>query len=173
MTARPPEAWLRGPVDGIAPVLQPAAHALIQASEELAAAVAGLPVATVWAGPGGVASIGFHLRHIAASTDRLLAYARGAPLSAEQLRELAEEKAPGTPPAEAPALLAHAHARMHAALDAYRAVDNGILFEPRTVGRKRLPTTVFGLLAHIGEHAMRHTGQVVTTAGIMRAQRLD
>lgn len=173
MTASLPEAWLRGPVEGIAPVLQPSAHALIQASEELGAAVTGLPVAAVWAAPGGAASIGFHLRHIAASTDRLLTYARGEPLTAEQLRALAEEKMPGTPPVEGPALLARAQERVRAALDAYRGVDEGILFEPRAVGRKRLPTTVFGLLAHIGEHAMRHTGQVVTTARIVRALSPD
>lgn len=171
MTA--PEAWLRGPVEGVAPVLQPSAHALIQSSEELAAAVGGLPAAVIWSSPGGAASIGFHLRHIAASTDRLLTYARGEPLTAEQLRELAEEKTPGTPPAEGPALLAHAQERIRAALDAYRAADSGALFAARTVGRKRLPTTVFGLLAHIGEHTMRHTGQVVTTARVMRARSPD
>lgn len=173
MTAPPPEAWLRGPVDGVAPLLQPSAHALIQASEELAAAVAGLPATAIWANPGSVASLGFHLRHIAASTDRLLTYARGHVLTPEQLRELAEEKAPGTPPVEGPALLAHAQSRIQGALDAYRRVDPATLFEPRSVGKRRLPTTVFGLLAHIGEHAMRHTGQVVTTARILRARISD
>lgn len=168
-----PEAWLRGPVDGIVAQLQPSAHALIQASEELAAAVDDLPVAVIWASPGGAASIGFHLRHIAASTDRLLTYARGEPLTVEQFRELTEEKMPGTPPADGPALLAHAQQRIRTALDAYRAVDTAILSAARTVGRRRLPTTVFGLLAHIGEHTMRHTGQVVTTARIMRARSPD
>ena len=168
-----PEAWLRGPVDGIVAQLQPSAHALIQASEELAAAVDDLPPAVIWTSPGGAASIGFHLRHIAASTDRLLTYARGEPLTAGQLRELADEKTPGTPPAAGPALLAHAQQRIRAALDTYRAVDTAILSAARAVGRRRLPTTVFGLLAHIGEHTLRHTGQVVTTVRILRAQGTD
>lgn len=30
-----PEPWLRGPVDAVIPALQPAAHALLLASEEL------------------------------------------------------------------------------------------------------------------------------------------
>ena len=54
-----------------------------------------------------------------------------------------------------------------------RGVDGAMLFEPRAVGRRRLPTTVFGLLAHIGEHVMRHTGQVVTTARFLQAQSPD
>jgi hypothetical protein len=31
-----PEPWLRGPVEGIAPILMPAAHALLQANEDVA-----------------------------------------------------------------------------------------------------------------------------------------
>src|SRR5207253_1116130 len=33
-----PEAWLRGPIPGIDPLLMPAAHALVQASEDVARA---------------------------------------------------------------------------------------------------------------------------------------
>ena len=34
--------WLRGPIDGVTPLLQPVAHALLQASEEVRTAIAGL-----------------------------------------------------------------------------------------------------------------------------------
>jgi uncharacterized damage-inducible protein DinB len=40
--------------------------------------------------------------------------------------------------------------------------------ELRGVGRKRLPTTVGGLLIHCAEHTSRHVGQAVTTAKIVR-----
>src|SRR5207244_7879592 len=72
-----PEAWLRGPIPGIDPLLMPAAHALVQASEDVARAASGLALAELWAKPGGAASIGFHLKHICGSLDRLLTYARG------------------------------------------------------------------------------------------------
>src|SRR5512135_1145604 len=93
----PPEAWLRGPLPGVDPYLMPAAHALVQAGEDLEAA-ASLTPEQLAARPGGVASVGFHLRHLAGSTERLLTYARGASLSPEQLAvaraeaELAESR---------------------------------------------------------------------------------
>jgi hypothetical protein len=42
--------------------------------------------------------------------------------------------------------------------------------EARGVGRKRLLTTVGGLLIHCAEHTARHVGQAVTTAKIIRAR---
>jgi uncharacterized damage-inducible protein DinB len=144
-----------------------AAHALTQAAEELEAA-AGLSPQQVWAKPGGAASIGFHLRHLAASTDRLLTYARGEPLSAAQRQALADEGRPGDPPASAAELLRGARAALEAALAALRAADPARLEDARTVGRAALPTTVRGLLGHVAEHATRHAGQVVTTARVVR-----
>jgi hypothetical protein len=76
-----PEPWLRGPIPGIAPVLQPAAHAFVMAREDVEAAVSGLAEDQIWARPAGIASLGFHLAHLAGSTDRLLTYARGEALS--------------------------------------------------------------------------------------------
>jgi hypothetical protein len=51
---------------------------------------------------------------------------------------------------------------------AIRAIDPSTLIESRTVGRKRLPTTVVGLMVHIAEHTQRHVGQAITTAKIVR-----
>lgn len=50
--AHTPEPWLRGPVDGIEPWLQPVAHALVQVREDVARAVSGLPQAALAARPG-------------------------------------------------------------------------------------------------------------------------
>ncbi|HET7040313.1 MAG TPA: DinB family protein, partial [Gemmatimonadales bacterium] len=71
MTA-PAEPWLRGPVPGIASLLQPAAHAFLMAREEIDRAVAGLTPEQLWRTPGGIAPVGYHLAHVAGSTDRLL-----------------------------------------------------------------------------------------------------
>src|SRR3954468_11085681 len=65
-----PEVWLRGPLPEYLDELQPVAHSLLQVREELEG-VLSLTSAQLWARPGGVASIGFHLRHLAGSLDRL------------------------------------------------------------------------------------------------------
>lgn len=162
------EAWLRGPVAGVPPELQPAAHSLIDATEDMERAVAGLSVEQLWLTPGGAASVGFHLRHVPGSIDRLLTYARGEALTAEQLSTVRLEGDPGDPPAGSEELLAHLARGRERALDVYRATDPRTLLEPRPVGRAGLPSTVQGLLFHAAEHARRHAGQVVATAAIVR-----
>ena len=86
-----PEVWLRGPVPDIPPFLQPVAHALLQAREEVTALMKGFPDDLLWRRPGGVASVGFHLQHLRGVLDRLFTYARGEALTAEQLRALKAE----------------------------------------------------------------------------------
>ena len=162
-----PEAWLRGPIPGIDPLLMPAAHALAQAREDVERAATALSPEELWVRPGGAASAGFHLRHIAGSIDRLLTYARGAQLDDRQKAALAAEGDPGDPPADAPSLVRGAAAAIDHALDVLRWTDARSLHEPRAVGRAALPTTVFGLLFHVAEHTQRHTGQVITTAKIV------
>src|SRR5687768_15290201 len=99
-----PEVWLRGPVAGIPPLLQPVAHALLQAVEDVHRAVDPLAVDHLWARPGEAAPVGFHVRHAAGSLDRLFTYARGEELSPEQRTYLAGEADSGSPPAEAASL---------------------------------------------------------------------
>ncbi len=164
-----PEAWLQGPVDGVPAPLMPVAHALIQVRRDIEAAVSGLTPEAIWARPGGIASIGFHLRHLAGSTDRLLSYAADQPLSDAQRAVLAGEADPGEPAAGVDELLPALVAVLDRAQAVLRATAPASLDEPRGVGRARLPTTVRGLLYHIGEHAARHAGQVVTTAKLVRA----
>lgn len=167
-----PEPWLRGAVPGVPPLLMPAVHALMQAMEDVARAAAPLTPAQLWTTPGGAASVGFHLRHLAGSTDRLLTYARGESLNAGQLAVLAAEREPGTPPADAATLVPAAGHALEGAIDVIRRASPESLLEPRAVGRARLPTTVIGLLFHIAEHAQRHAGQVVTTARVVRGLEL-
>jgi DinB superfamily len=158
-----PEFWLRGPVPGVPPLLQPAAHALVQARADLRRAASGLAASELWSTPGGVASIGFHLRHTAGSIDRLLTYAAGGALTADQMAALRAEENPGDPPAAAGPLLAGVDRAADRALDVFRATPEPALAVPRSVGRAQLPSTVLGLLFHLAEHAQRHAGQAITT----------
>lgn len=163
-----PESWLNGPVEGVNPYLMPVAHALVQARRDLAQVTANLTVEELWDRPGGAASVGFHLQHIAGVLDRLCTYARGHELSTDQMRALRSEGQRGEPPADAAALLQGARAAIDSSLDQIRATAPSTLLEPRLVGRKRLPSNVLGLLYHAAEHATRHAGQIVTTARILR-----
>jgi uncharacterized damage-inducible protein DinB len=162
-----PEVWLRGPVAGVPTALQPVAHALLQTREDLERATMGLSAEELWRRPGGAASVGFHLRHVAGSADRLFTYARGEPLSASQRRALEREKEP-TPGQGIEDLLAELAATLDRCLEALRRTPVESLAEPREVGRARLPSTVGGLLFHAAEHAQRHTGQVIATVRILR-----
>lgn len=166
-----PEAWQRGPIDGVPPLLMPAAHAFTQVGEELAGVIAGLDEPQLWARPGGAASVPFHLRHIAGATGRLLTYARGESLTAEQLQQAGDEQGPPRPGESAPGLLDAARESLDRALAQLRATDASTLLEARTVGRRKLPTSVLGLLFHAAEHAQRHCGQAATTARIVRGAR--
>jgi uncharacterized damage-inducible protein DinB len=158
------EAWLRGPVNGIDPLVMPAVHALMHAEEEIARVVPGLTADELWSMPGGAASIGYHLKHIAGSIDRMLTYARGATLGRGQLAGLSDEsKRDG----DAAGLGDEARKAIESAIAQISTTPIASLHEPRTVGRKALPTTVFGLLFHIGEHTARHAGQIVTLSKVV------
>ena len=165
------DAWLRGPLPGVPPLLMPAAHALVQTVDDVEAAAASLTSEELWRRPGGAASVGFHLRHIVGVTDRLLTYARGETLTEAQLTWLASEAEPGTPPATARSLLDEVRRAVDAALDQLRATDPDTLLQVRHVGRQKLESPVLGLLSHAADHAQRHAGQVVATAGILRGMR--
>ena len=169
MTQAPqPEAWLRGPVPGIDPFLMPAAHAIVQTRDDVTRAVTGLSTEQLWQRPGGAASLAFHLRHIAASLDRLLTYARGEPLTDAQ-RAAAKRERGEEADQNAASLLEEVNAATEAALAQLRATSREALLEPRAVGRAAAPSNVLGLLVHAAEHSQRHAGQVVTTVKFLRA----
>ncbi len=163
------ERWLRGPVPDVPAPLQPVAHALLQAQEEIGGAVAGFSEDQLVARPGGVASLAFHLFHLAGSTRRLLTAARGEPITTED-REARARESVGEFTTELDELLEGLHRSFDDVLAHLRDTDPDTLTEARQVGRMHLPSTVGGLLFHIAEHAARHAGQVVTTAKLIRAE---
>ena len=128
-----------------------------------------LATAQRWLRPGGVTSIGFHLLHLAGSTDRLLTYARGEALSGSQRASLADEQSMGEPFPSLEVLLAAWNRIVERALVQLAETPDAMLDVPRTIGRAELPSTVRGLLFHAAEHAQRHAGQVVTTARLIRS----
>lgn len=170
-TPAPPEVWLRGPVPDVPAELMPAAHALLQIAEELDRVVASLSPGDLWDRPGGAASIGFHLRHLAGSLDRLLTYARGETLTETQRAAMEAEGGPARPDEQPSNLLQSAHEAIERALDQIGRTSVNRLLEPRKVGRDQLPSTVLGLLFHAAEHAQRHMGQIATTAKILDGLR--
>src|SRR5262245_57498025 len=121
----------------------PAVHALMQASDDIEGAARGLTVDQLWSRPGGVAPVGFHLKHVAGSIDRLLTYARGGSLDRRQLAGLAEEPNPGSPPSTADALIRDAQTAIAGAIAQVRSTPIDTLHDTRTVGRAALPQTVF------------------------------
>ena len=163
----PQEVWLRGPVEGILPVLQPAAHAMIQAGEDVVVAVSDLSPAQRWARPAGVASLGFHIAHLPGRLDRLLTYSRGASLSDGQLAVLAAERTVHDDRPALDRLLNGLAAGLDAAVAYLRTVPSEAILLPREVGRKRMPSSTIGLIFHAAEHSSRHAGQVVTLARIV------
>jgi predicted cupin superfamily sugar epimerase len=144
----------------------PAAHALLQAREDIERTAAGAATAELWHRPGEAAPAGYHLRHLAGSLDRLLTYARGEPLTDAQRQALAAE---GTPGASAQELVPAALVQIDRGLEQLRHTPAEMLATPREVGRAKLPSTVLGLLAHAAEHTARHTGQLITTLKAVRS----
>lgn len=169
MKYRKPEPWLRGAVPGIPALLQPVAHALIHSRENLTDVVLPLTDSQLWCSIGQSASVGYHLRHLSGSTDRLMTYARGEELSDTQRALLAAEKGVAASFPSARDLLGDWNAVVEALLVQLELTPESDLLEPRYVGRARLESTVVGLLFHAAEHASRHTGQIVTTAKIVVA----
>jgi len=162
------EAWMRGPLPGIAPLLMPVAHALTECLYEVRLRVPGATPAELWTQLGGAAAAGFHIRHAAGALDRLFTYARGEMLSTEQLQELATERVPDLEDGAADRLIARFEAQIEQAMSQLRATDESALLDAREVGRDRLPSNVIGLLFHAAEHTQRHMGQFTTTLKIGR-----
>ena len=168
VTTTLPEHWMRGPVQGIAPLLQPVAHALLQARDEVTSLMHTFPDSLLWEKPAGLASPAFHLQHLAGVLDRLFTYAKGQALSPQQLDYL---KAEGNPTGvKTETLLQHFNQQVDTALQQLKQTPENTLTEFRGVGRRQLPSTVMGLLFHAAEHTMRHTGQLLVTVRVLAQQ---
>ena len=164
MTKRP-EVWMRGPVEGYEPLLQPVVHSLLQVKEELEALAPVVSAEKLWERPGGAASVGFHVMHIGNALDRLYTYARGEALTAAQLETLKAETAPKD--ASFADLQTATSTAIDRALDQLRTTSIDTLTAERKLGRAGIPTTTIGLLFHGAEHSLRHAGQALTTAKIL------
>ena len=163
-----PEPWLRGTFAEVPAVGRGVLHALELALEDAKKWCGDLNDAQMHARPAGLPSVAFQLRHIAGSLDRLLTYAEGRDLSAEQLQEL---RAEANPEGTTKQLLAELEAAISGQSMRIRALASENLSLPRTVGSKRLPTTLGGLLVHIADHTQRHVGQAITTAKLVSASK--
>lgn len=165
MANNPP--WLRGPVAGVVPLLQPVAHSLIDCLEDVETRLVGVSAERIWTKPGNAASIAFHVRHAIGSLDRLLTYARGEPLTMEQLEVLKNEGIRGTGPETAEQLTAAFGKAVERAMTQVRGTRAEDLLQHRDVGRAKLPSNVIGLLFHAAEHTQRHVAQMSTTLKIV------
>ena len=160
-----PEPWLRGPMEGVPPHLMPLFHSFAQVREDLALHTAGVPDDRVWRRVGPLAPLGFQLRHIAGSVDRLVTYLMNEELSAEQIGFLKAEQEPGAGLDE---LLQAIDDALRHAEERIRSIPESALHDARFIGKKRLPSSVLGLLVHVAEHTQRHLGQAITTAKLVR-----
>ena len=161
------EVWLRGPLDDMPALLQPVAHALLQAREEINELMTDFPAALLWERPAGLASPGFHLQHMAGVLNRLYTYACDWQLNRQQLDQLAlEGKFDGRNVTE---LVDAFNMQVDRALAQLQKADEAKLTDERGVGRMRLPSTVLGLYVHSAEHTMRHVGQLLVTVRVLMA----
>lgn len=162
------EVWLRGPLTNVPGLVQPVAHALMQAREEINELMNGFPEALLWQKPVGLASPGFHLQHLTGVLDRLFTYAKGQQLSQQQLDALEAEGKPKDAIYYASDLVALFNQQVEKAINELSNVDEKTLTDRCDVGRGRLPSTVIGLYVHSAEHTMRHTGQLLVTVKVLQ-----
>jgi len=163
-----PEPWLRGTYSELPAVLRGILHAFDLAREDAVHWADDLSDTELHATPSGLTPVSFHMRHIVRSLDRLLTYAEGNQLNSEQLIAYKTELDPAVSREE---ILAEFHQGLDRAAERVRAFAGADLEQPRSVGKKQLPSTVGGLLVHLADHTQRHTGQIVTTAKLIKAGR--
>src|ERR1700676_395915 len=133
------EPWLRGTHSDVPAVARAVLHALELAAEDVARWTDGLSDAEVHAQPLGLSSVSFHLRHIARSVDRILTYAEGGQLTAEQLGALKTEQTGTESLAE---LRAEVERSFTNAAGRVRRLATADFDAFRGVGRKELPTSI-------------------------------
>ena len=145
------EPWLEGALPGFHPVISHLLRSSQQIRGEIDRWIAPAEDEIVWA-----TGTGFHVKHLAGSTDRLCTYLAGKPLTEAQLAVVANEHTPS------PGLAV----RVHLAFERYESLLKSLYPEEfsalRYVGRKRIPVTAISLAIHIAEHGQRHVGQAIS-----------
>ncbi|HEY7210918.1 MAG TPA: DinB family protein [Bryobacteraceae bacterium] len=162
-----PEPWLRGPAEGVHPLVAPVFYSFEQVREDLAKYTAGFSRELVWK-QFDRGSLGFHIRHLGGSVERLATYLAGRQLSDEQLAAIRRE---WDADEDLQQLLEKMNGQLARCEEQLRSLDPGTLYDARTVGRRALPTTVIGLIVHLCEHSQRHLGQAITLAKMLRHQQ--
>lgn len=167
------EPWLSGSHADVPAVARAVLHAIELALDDIRTWTSGLTDLEIHTLPLGLPPVAFHLRHIARSVDRILTYAEGNQLLPEQLAQLkSEQVGPEHDERETlAALIVEVERSFANAAGRIRALANADFNTPRSVGRKQLPTSIGGALIHVADHTQRHTGQVVTTAKVLKALR--
>jgi len=166
------EVWQRGPVENIPALLQPVAHALLQAKEELYEMMDNFPEDLLWERPGGVASPAFHLQHLTGVLDRLFTYAREEALTGEQLYSLSIEGNKEKCTVDLSTMLELFDKQVDLSLNQLSKTDVDTLPGKREIGRQKIPTTLIGLYVHAAEHTMRHIGQLLVTVKVIKSAEL-
>ncbi|WP_345952639.1 DinB family protein [Mucilaginibacter sp. PAMB04168] len=169
MVNKLPEVWLRGPLPDMPALLQPVAHALLQAREEVEELMNDFPAELLWLKPAGMASPGFHLQHLAGVLDRLFTYARAESLNHAQLSALAAEGKPSAETYNTWELVERFNQQVDIAIAQLKSASELELTDVRGVGRAQVPSTVIGLYIHSAEHTMRHVGQLLVTVKVLLA----
>ncbi len=165
---KPPEVWLRGLIPDFPVLLQPIAFALMQAQEDVNEMTLDFPDHLLWKRPGGAASPAFHLQHLTGVLDRMFTYAENMPLNEAQLNWLHQEGKPQDQNISVSDLVDAFNQQIEISLQKLQNIKLETLTEPRGVGRKQLPSTVFGLLIHAAEHTQRHVGQLLVTVKVLK-----
>ena len=166
---QPLEVWMRGPISGLIPYLQPIAHAILQAREEVNLMMIDFPNELIWERPNNIASVAFHLQHLSSVLDRLFTYANNQILNEEQLELLALES-DSTQFLTVKMLLTRFNNQVNKALTQLKNIEEKTLLEPRGIGRKQIPTNQLGLLFHAAEHTQRHVGQLLVTVRMLKKE---
>lgn len=163
-----PEIWLRGAQPDFPVLLQPIAFALLQAKEDVNKLMPGFPDGLLYERPGGAASAAFHLQHLSGVLDRMFTYAENLPLKEAQLNWLQAEGKEQEKYHSVEELIQIFNQQIETSVQKLKEINIETLTEPRGVGRKQLPSTVFGLLVHAAEHTQRHVGQLLVTIKVLR-----
>ncbi|MEO6329120.1 MAG: DinB family protein [Ginsengibacter sp.] len=166
------EVWQRGPVENIPALLQPIAHAMLQAREELYDMMKNFPEDLLWERPGGVASPAFHLQHLTGVLNRLFTYAKEEALNDEQLHSLSLEGNKEGCPYDLAMLLEKFYGQVDLSLTELKKAKIDMLTDRRVIGRQKIPTTLIGLYVHAAEHTMRHIGQLLVTVRVIQSSHL-
>lgn len=156
------EVWMRGPISGISPLLQPVAHALLQIDEDIQKQLTDEIEPYIWIRPFEMANIAFHVQHIAGVIKRMVIYSKGESLTEEELQEIKLEGLQN-PELNNEVLKNHLHEIIENTIIYLSSIDPNTLADERFLGRKKIPTTQIGLLFHAAEHGQRHYGQLLVT----------